>query len=174
MISSRIRACAHNVCVRAGAFTCDIQVRAAYAKALFNSCTKILWISRYGERLARIYYVCVCGFYVCVAACCHIYWLTYCDLQNNWDRRNGFQQFPGSKLVLYPVENRSACLNNFCMSQYNSLKQNNLKTTVAYLVVIIVHRRREGLSVTLITWYIHTTSCAFFNQIRFFKKKSKV
>ncbi len=33
----------------------------------------------------------------------------YCDLQNNW--RNGFQQFPGSKLVLKTVENRCACVN---------------------------------------------------------------
>ncbi len=32
-------------------------------------------------------------------------------LANNWDRHNGFQRFPGSKLVPKTVENRSTCLN---------------------------------------------------------------
>jgi hypothetical protein len=42
---------------------------------------------------------------------CYIY--TYLDLQNNWHTRNGFQQFPGSKLVLKAVENRCVCVNYF-------------------------------------------------------------
>ncbi len=37
----------------------------------------------------------------------------YCDLQNHWDMRDSFQQFPGSKLVLKTVEKRSACLSYF-------------------------------------------------------------
>jgi hypothetical protein len=67
----------------------------------------LFFIRRFNLQLLLYMHMYVCMY--ALSVCTYVVYkydgvVWYCGLQHNWDRRNGFQQFHGSKLVLKPLE----------------------------------------------------------------------